>query len=168
MPDRDLIAEGRKLLKQARELPLREGMFETIQTAARSLADDLIIEPGRARAHIAELEADQDGYAETARQATALGIDQAARIAELEQQPARRVIETAAVSNEPTGTVIRHQHGDIGSVDHGPTGEWLGGDTRVHFLDFQHAQWMTVADMLADPEPSDRWTVLWQPEVDRG
>lgn len=34
----------------------------------------------------------------------------------------------------PTGTVIRFQHGDIGSVDHGLHDEWTGPDTRIHLL----------------------------------
>ncbi|MFE2996849.1 hypothetical protein ACFXG4_17760 [Nocardia sp. NPDC059246] len=85
------------------------------------------------------------------------------RIAELEKA-GHRVIETAQIANEPTGTVLLSAQGDVASVDHGASGEWLGGDTRVHFLDFQAGPWEFVEFL-----PDGQWSVLWQPKVsDRG
>ncbi|MGW4126386.1 hypothetical protein [Nocardia sp. NPDC004711] len=84
------------------------------------------------------------------------------RITELEQQAGHRVIETAQIAIEPTGTVLRSAQGDVASVDHGGAGEWFGGDTRVHFLDFQLGESEFVEFL-----PDGQWTVLWQPEADR-
>ncbi|MFE3060667.1 hypothetical protein [Nocardia sp. NPDC059239] len=77
-------------------------------------------------------------------------------------RPPARVITTAAIANEPTGTVLRSAHGDVASVDHGGSGEWLGHSTKVHFLDFAEPWWEFVMHL-----PDGQWSVLWQPEVDR-
>ncbi|MGW4126283.1 hypothetical protein [Nocardia sp. NPDC004711] len=81
------------------------------------------------------------------------------RIAELEKQAGHRVIATAQIANEPTGTVLLSAQGDVASVDHGASGEWLGGDTRVRFLDFQSGPWEFVEFL-----PDGQWSVLWQPD----
>ncbi|MGW4124751.1 hypothetical protein [Nocardia sp. NPDC004711] len=82
----------------------------------------------------------------------------AASLLESGWRPPARVIETAQIPNEPTGTVLRSTHGDVGSVDHGGAGEWPGHNTKVHFLDFAEPWWEFVMHL-----PPGQWAVLWQP-----
>lgn len=50
-------------------------------------------------------------------------------------RPPAQVIDTRdGIAEAPTGTVVRFSHGDVGSVDHGPHGEWTGLGTRIHLL----------------------------------
>ncbi|MGW4123654.1 hypothetical protein [Nocardia sp. NPDC004711] len=76
-------------------------------------------------------------------------------------RPPARVIDTTEIEAMPTGTLLRSADGDVASVDHGGDGEWLGGDTKVHFLGFVTRWWEFVIHL-----PANQWTVLWQPEVD--
>lgn len=81
-------------------------------------------------------------------------------------RPPPRALETAeAIAAEPTGTVIRSRHGDIGSIDHGPRGEWIGPGTLVHLLDPGVGMGLSVADLM-DPELASTfpYLVLWEPE----
>jgi hypothetical protein len=79
--------------------------------------------------------------------------------------PPRRIETAAAIAEERTGTVIRSRSGDIGSVDHGPNGEWIGPATLVHLLDPGSGIELSVAD-LADDELASTfpYTVLHEPE----
>ncbi|MFE3052313.1 hypothetical protein [Nocardia sp. NPDC059239] len=75
-------------------------------------------------------------------------------------RPPARVIDTTEIEAMPTGTLLRSADGDVASVDHGGDGEWLGHNTKVHFLGFV-TRWSECVMHL----PADQWTVLWQPEV---
>jgi hypothetical protein len=116
MPDRDLIAEGRKLLDQATRLPVREGMFESVQTAVRSLAGDLLHELEQSRARIAELEerssAHSDRLGAIARLLKIYSGDDEEIIPCL-----RKVIERASGSEEDYAHVTRWETEDDGSED---------------------------------------------------
>ncbi|MBF6277012.1 hypothetical protein [Nocardia nova] len=82
--------------------------------------------------------------------------------------PPRRIDTAEDIAQEQTGTVIRSRNGDIGSVDHGPHGEWTGPATVVHLLDLGGGMGLSVAD-LADPELASTfpYTVLHEPETRR-
>lgn len=80
-------------------------------------------------------------------------------------RPPAPVVDTReALAELRTGTVIRFPDGDIGSVDHGPHGEWTGLFTRVHLL-LPGGGYVGVGDLPMIPVVAE---VVWSPTQKAG
>lgn len=74
--------------------------------------------------------------------------------------PAKEIETRDGIADAPTGTVLRFRGGDIGSIDHGTYGEWVGLDTWIHLLLPLGAPWLRVRDL---PKGELSAQVVWSP-----